>query len=177
LFEHLGINLKKGDYTGKLIICASGRCVWSDMEMAGEGEYMAVNDMIMHLPFRLSHAYSNDPIMLPRWKAARRPDYNQDFITHSCYGGSDRLWPWPGHGTSSLNAVYTGLALGYDEIILCGIPLDDSGHYFDPPWKKSNFHNEVPLRDGELKYWKGLKGYPIKSMSGRTKELFNATLP
>ena len=165
--------------TGKLIIVGSARCVWDDLEKTNLNvDVMAVNDMIMHFPGPLKHAYSNDQKMLPHWINARRPRYIIDWgrpKAYSCNAG----WPWPGHGTSSLNAVYTALALGYDEIILAGIPLDNSGHYFDPPWVKSNFENEVSTRDGEIRFWanaaRNIFDGKVKSLSGRTKELLNDT--
>jgi hypothetical protein len=162
-FGPLGISKNqfpiKTKYSGELLIVGSGRCVWDDLDRGNNGTYyyvpdvMCINDMIMHFPGVVKHAYSNDYKMLPHWVSARRPRYKKDLsesiIQHSCNSG----WPWPGHGSSGLNAVYTGLALGYDSITLVGIPLDDSGHYFDPPWKKTNFTKEVPERDGQVKYW------------------------
>lgn len=39
----------------------------------------------------------------------------------------DILW----HGSTSLFAVLVGLAMGYDQIILAGCPLDSKGHWYD----------------------------------------------
>lgn len=175
---------KHKKYSGTLLIAGGGRCLWDDLEKIRIPEdVMCVNDIIMHFPFKVTHAYSNDWKMLPNWIAARRPRYKIDFheniIAHSCYG--ERAWPWPGHGTSGLNAVYTGLALGYDEIILAGIPLDDDGHYFDPPTGKlfkkpgTKFTKECPDRDNEPRHWghaaRHIFNGRVKSLSGRTREL------
>lgn len=88
------------------------------------------------------------------------------------------VWPWPGFGTSGFNAVLTGLGLGYEEIILAGIPLDDSGHYFDPPNTRTKFTQEVPTLNGELKHWadaeRNLFKGRVKSLSGRTREVLGA---
>jgi len=179
------------DYCGTLLIVASGHTAWSDLDELGLGNYgatqvlpwdvMCVNDMIMHFPQKMTHAYSNDHLWLNQWIRARRPRYVKDYdaglVTHTCQcgGSSMKIWPWPGHGTSSLNATYTGLALGYDKIILCGAPLDDGGHYFDPPWVKTNFSREVADRDGHPKFWSTAKRDVFEgkvfSMSGRTMEL------
>lgn len=162
-FSSIGISINqcpkyKRSFSGELLIVGSSRGVWGELNYPNDGIYyqapdvMCLNDMIMHFPGNVVHAYSNDNTMLPRWVAARRPRFRKDFpdpLQHSC----NINWPWPGHGSSGLNAVYTGLALGYDQITLAGIPLDDSGHYFDPPWKKTNFTREVPDRDGQVKYW------------------------
>lgn len=164
-FSPLGISQNqfpiKKKYTGDLLIVGSGRNVWEELEIYSHDTYyrvpdvMCLNDMIMHFPGRIVHAYSNDYTWLPKWVQARRPRYVKDLeesiILHSCNGPNP--WPWIGQGSSGLNAIYTGLALGYDQITVAGVPLDDSGHYFDPPWKKTNFTKEVPIRDGEVKYW------------------------
>lgn len=180
-FETFGINPaqfpKFQKCSGRLLIVATGRCVWDDVEKAEYDEVMCVNDMIMHFPGKVNHIYSNDHHYLNYWAQARRPTYPGGFLKHTCQVGESTqlIWPWPGHGTSSLNAVYTGLALGYDKIILAGIPLDDSGHYFDPPWVKSNFTNEVSDKDSGLHYWSNAKKQvfegKVSSLSGRTKKL------
>lgn len=127
--------------SGKLLIVGGARCVWDDLLKIDRSDFdiMCVNDIIMHYPEDVKHGYSNDFRMLPKWIEARRPGLNTGIIPHSCFGPSS--WPWPGHGNSGLNACYTGLGLGYSEIVLAGMPMDDSGHYFDPPWIKTNYSN------------------------------------
>lgn len=182
-FLPLGISpnqfINKKKYTGDLLIVGSSRGVWEELEKyQNDGVYyrvpdvMCLNDMIMHFPGRVVHAYSNDYKWLPRWVSARRPrfvkDLEESIQLHSCNGPSP--WPWPGHGSSGLNAIYTGLALGYDQITVAGVPLDDSGHYFDPPWKKTNFTKEVPDKYGEVKYWQ----FSINEIfKGKVKSLSN----
>jgi hypothetical protein len=174
----------------RCVIVAGGRCVWDDMALLGvQGDanggwhVLAVNDMVMHYPGAIKHHYSNDHRMMPHWLAARRPLYVRKWgpvkYTHSCRVGGKYSWPWPGHGTSTLNAVYTALALGYSTVVICGAPLDNSGHYFDPPWIISNFENEVGLREnGEMMYWAEAKkrvfGGKVFAMSGRTRTLLGA---
>jgi len=66
--------------------------------------------------------------------------------------------------------------LGYEEIILCGIPLDDAGHDGEPPWRRTNFTREVAgqINNPENRFWKEarLKVFEgrVRSMSGRTRE-------
>lgn len=182
-----------GKYSGLLIIIASARCVWDDLEKAGmvknEDPHihrMTINDITMHYPGPIEHVYSNDHRWLPRWISARRELHTRKWEgpkhSHSNQSGGKHTWPWPGHGTSTLNAVYTGLALGYDEIWLCGAPMDGTGHYFDPPWGEdcnywTNFSSMVK-EDGQLRYWdnaarKIFEGR-VKSLSGRTMELLGS---
>lgn len=190
-FEFLGVALNQypkdmvGKFSGRLVIVSGGRCVWDDLASlglrGGHGpDVMCVNDVVMHYPGMVKHLYSNDRRRISGWLQMRRPEIEREYgpvrYTHSCREGAKYHWPWPGHGTSSLGAVYTGLAMGYDEIVLCGVPLDDSGHYFDPPWKESNFTREVGVKgNGQMQYWaeaakKCFQGR-VKAMSGRTREL------
>ena len=166
-----------GSESGQLVICASGHSIWSDLERVPgyikdkweqSFDIMAVNDAGMHIPHRLKHWYSNDA-WIKRWRPARRERFgendttNEDIKLHSCFGIVIN-WGWPGGGTSSLNAVMTGLALGYEKIYLCGVPLDDNGHYFDPPWVKTNFSRSGGLREWESRsvYFEG----KVVAMSG-----------
>ena len=175
-------------FKGKLIIVASARCVWEDLSKirinTEEMDLMAVNDIGMHLPYKLKHWYSNDNVMLPNWLAARRPKFRRDpgydekqpIITHSCYpsGAIKYHWETPGHGTSGLNAVYVALLMGYDDIVIAGMPLDDSGHYFDAPWEKSNFTREAPDRDDGIRYWSNAARYfdnKVRVISGRLTKI------
>jgi len=171
-----------GSESGELAICASGRTIWSDLQKLGlkdayhqRFDIMAVNDMGMHLPYSLKHWYSNDALLI-QWRAARRPNFNEYYTKneniklHSCFEVPRAVkWGWSGGGTSTLNAVMTGLALGYDQIYICGAPLDDEGHYFDPPWVKSNFS-----RSGGFREWQSRRPYfegRVVSMSGNTKKI------
>ena len=167
--------------SGPLIV-GGGRCVWEDFNKLGrkwDGDVLTVNDITMHFPLRVKHAYSNDKFMLPRWVSARRPRYRINFEEsinlHSC-NEAKYQWPFPGHGSSGLNACYVGVGMGYSSIILIGIPLDNSGHYFDPPWVQTNFEREVPQgRVTGVRYWENavkIFDGKVKSMSGRTRELF-----
>jgi len=174
----------------RLVVVGGAKCVWDDLRQIGvRGEadnngydIMAVNDIVMHYPGRVRHLYSNDHRWIPKWLAARREGISRDYgnvdFVHSCNQGAQYNWPWPGNGTSSLGAAYCGVAMGYKTIILCGVPLDNSPHYFEPDWIETNFQNEVPDKDVQMKYWTNardniFKGR-VKSMSGRTKELLNA---
>lgn len=195
-FKFFGITINQwphdmvGKFEGfRLILCAGASCVWDDLARFGvcqeeaKTHFMAINDIAMHLPMKIRHLYSNDHRMIPAWIAARRPQYARKYgaieFTHSCQTGGQYTWPWPGHGTSSLGGTYTAIAMGYDPIILCGVPLDDTPNYFSPSWEKRNFTREVGDRDdGQVAYWanaaRGCFNGKVKSMSGRTRELLGA---
>ena len=170
----------------KLVVVCGGRCVWDDLasiNVTGQNpngfDIMTVNDITMHYDGKVKHVYSNDHRWLPKWIEARRELISREYggiqYVHTCLTGARYVWPWPGHGTSALGAVYTGLAMGYDQIVLCGAPLDNSGHYFDPPWKETRFISEIATKNGELRYWAQAKekifNDKVRSQSGRTREL------
>lgn len=175
-----------GKYDGSLVIVGPGRTVWDDLELVNvNGDVMAVNDIGMHLPLPFKHWYSNDARQMASWLGARRRRYQQEFPTpllHSCHNGTQIRWHWGNHGSSGLQACLVGLALGYEEITLCGIPVDNSGHYFDPPeghrlqfnangWPKGGSWSGFD-RENERRFWKKAKSHifegRVHSMSGWT---------
>jgi len=188
-----------GSCKGKnIVVCGDASCVWDDLEKFGcadtstfkgrikkDGwEFMAINKIGETFPGHLHHWYSNQPNYLNTFIAARRPEYAPEFspfwVTHSCNSGADYRWPWHGGGTSGLGGTLVAVALGYDRVMLCGLPLDDSPHNGEPHWRKSNFTREASgsINNDQNTYWKraiaeGFDG-KVKSMSGRTKEWMGA---
>jgi hypothetical protein len=142
--------------------------------------------MMAYYPGVVDHAFSYQYRWLPHWIGGRRETisthpvrerWGEIGMVHSRVS-AQYCWPWNGNGTSSLGAVLTAVALGYDRIVICGVPLDDGPHFFDPPWATCNFTNEVGTRqDGKMIHWqttsRAFKG-KVRSMSGRTCELLGA---
>lgn len=186
-----------GTYKGKqLAICGDASCVWDDLERLGcrynhlrgavahcDWQFMTVNKLVETFPGNIEHAYSNEPMLLNKFIAARRSEYTREFAgpmhTHSIRDGAKWIWPWGGHGTSALGATVIGIALGYDKIVLCGVPLDDGPHNGEPHWRKCAFATSEAAGpkdagfNGMDRHWKraielGFDG-KVKSMSGRTK--------
>jgi len=81
----------------------------------------------------------------------------------------DHVWPCKLTGTSALFATRVALALGYEEVVLCGVPLDETGRYYSAPWDKGVSLNVVDMKEWE-EYVPVFEGR-VKSMSGRTREL------
>jgi len=169
-----------GTCAGSCIVAAGAACVWDDLiALDQDWDVMTVNDITMHFPGVIAHAFSYDAPWLAKWVAARRElltrKYGPIGAIHSNNRPVEHFWPWPGQGTSALGAVYTALALGYKQIVLCGVPLDDSPHYFDPPWARCNFTREVGTRgEKTLRYWNPAVLAGVTSMSGRTRELLGS---
>lgn len=175
-FSSLGISETfEPVYGGRLIILGCARCVWDDLQAAivvhgppSSWHLMAVNDAIAYCPYEVTHGYSDHADLLDGWATRSKWSPALHTATQDAPAGI-RRWPWPRHGSSSLGAVYTGLALGYDEIVLCGVPLDGTGHFYDPYWVST------PQMAGESRYWenaaKKVLGGRVRSMSGRTREI------
>ncbi len=184
-----------GTYKGKgVVVCGDAACVCDDLQRFGCAErqgrgkvwksgwhFMTVNKMCETFPGDIEHAFSNEPHTLLRFIAARRVEYAREFNmpqeTHSISKGCKWTWPWGGHGTSGLGAVLTALALGYDQVVLAGMPLDDGPHNGEPPWRRTGFASSEaagPVGGGMDSHWKTAKdlafGDKVKSMSGRTRD-------
>lgn len=181
-------------YKGGVVVCGDARCIWDDLERFGCADksmrgkvwksgwhFMLVNKVVETFPGDAEHAFSNEPNTLMRFMQARRCEYVREFNvpqqTHSISPGCKWTWPWGGHGTSGLGAVLTALALGYDQVVLAGMPLDDGPHNGEPPWRRSAFASSEaagPAGGGMDSHWKTAKQLAfegkVKSMSGRTRD-------
>ncbi len=164
--------------------------MWDDLEKckqeigwANVWHVMCVNMAIVFYPFRFEHAFSNHSNKVKPWVDARDVKWENQFGRPKMHTGHRNAceclqWPLLNHGTSGLNAIYAGLCMDYQEIWLVGLPLDNSGHFYDPPWLKTNFEKEVRDTPLGIKYWawaaeKCFDGR-VKSFSGRTRELLGS---
>ena len=82
--------------------------------------------------------------------------------------GVTRVWEYAGGGTSGLLAVHVALGLGYDNIILAGIPMDNDSRFYDPPGPKS--YGAESNRDWWIKSLPLMNG-KVRSCSGWTRSL------
>jgi hypothetical protein len=171
--------------------------VWADLEAFGcrvdhrqgasprkEGgwDFLTVNKAVETFPGNIEHAYSNEPALLMRFIAARRSEYSASSparctSTPATAEGAMHRWPWGGWGTSGLGACFAGVGMGYDQVVLCGVPLNDGPHNGEPPWRKGGFTREAAsTADGAMNPTGSAPGAPRKifSMSGRTREWLGA---
>lgn len=179
---------------GPLLIIGGGRCVWNDLEKVGDLRYagkrkgvdlskdfpgprMAINDIGQHYMGHIDHWVTSHPEFMGGWMHYRQMHVMSGDgppMTHSLthHHSIDVAWPfgWSG-GTSGLLAVFVGLAMGFDSITLAGVPMDDSGHYFDPPaYNKTDF-NQSHIRQEWINAERDLFGGRVRSMSGWTAKL------
>lgn len=133
-----------GTCRGELIIVGSARCVWDDLAEIGPSaaDIMCVNDSGVRFPGHIEHWYSNHADQLSHMVKLRNmghagrtwgPRYTHSVQDAPSSREADVVWPLQMRGNSGLTAPLVGLALGYEKITVCGVPLDDSGHFHDPP--------------------------------------------
>jgi hypothetical protein len=165
-----------GTYKGSLIITAGGKSMWEDFarakELRPQAHIMAINVsaiVIMHV----NHIYSmhfKQISIIRKWREVEFA--GAKFITHANkeWEGVDYTWYLTGQvSTSGFAAVTLGHLLGYDEIILAGVPMDGSGYFYKP---EINPTFDDVHREKEISWMKEKLGHKVRSMSGKTKEAF-----
>lgn len=161
--------------THKAVVLGGGHTLWEDLaqvEDIDQRTVIATNDAGVAYQGHIDYWCSLHPEKLSRWMGQRTG--NPDFVSvsHKERRGVriDRIVRelWPG-STGLYAAQFAVNELDCDEIILCGIPMTTTGHFFDSdPWR----HCE--------KYRRGWKeAYPIlagrvTSLSGWTRDLLGA---
>jgi hypothetical protein len=185
----------EGKYKGQLIITGSSECLWSDylkaIDLTEKEDLMCVNlSAICFHHRRINHLVTLHHGTMKNFYAAamiqrtEREEYprqrrkaviNKKFkkiLTHSISGNSkvDLVWDIgnPG-GTSGLFATQIALALGYEKIILCGIPINNTRRFYDSPnhkFKYEGISQQEPWQIANKKF-----DNRVRSMSGKTAEL------
>lgn len=174
---------RAGTFHGPLLILGGGRTVWDDYAKVRpwKGEIMAVNDIGAILHDRIRHWVTLHPEYLPGWIEYRRRHLYGNAVPAMCHShhpkpGVDMHWPISAvGGTSGLFGCYVGLLLGYDEIVLAGVPMTGDGHFFDPPWVPTEFadkHNENEWKSAIRNIFLGR----VTSLSGKTKQWIDAAM-
>lgn len=143
---------------------------------------IAVNDMIAAWPNKITHACTLHGEKLLQWQQARKAaKFNTDYQT----AYFERLkgkpapkidhvieyrWPHLDSGSSGLYAVKVMLDLGFDRIVLAGVPMTQGGGHFlrHEPWDaydrfRGAWAGAIPHIVGK-----------VKSMSGWTQELLGS---
>ena len=174
------------------IVLGGADCVWDDVlaftygiqpnrPTPWPGLWIAANDVGVHCA-PLDHWVSFHVNKFERWKQLRElerwqypeprtwgtlPGQPVDFVA----------LPWSG-GSSGMLAVQVALHLGCTKIVLCGIPMVQAPHFlesqeFTPEttvWRESDLHWRAWVRVQAQGWFEG----KVRSMSGRTRELFGA---
>lgn len=174
-----------GRHSGAAIAIGGARCVWDDLAtLEGvAGDRAAVNEIGMHYPGRLAHWLTLHPEYMPGWRLWRERHCMGEGArahTHSHQHHAEIDHVWTGvdivGGTSGLALVYVLRMLGYCPVILAGIPMDDSGHYFDPPSRKTPEFGDGAVRSEWQQAIEMLRG-TVFSVSGNTRRWLGAPPP
>lgn len=161
------------------LVLGGAASLWDDVEAALDlGEFdgvIATNDAGAVWKGPLTAWATLHPEKLPNWKREReasgypmefqawsnRSDRSIDRVTHN----------W--HGSSGLFAVKVARELGFDRIVLCGVPMNAAGaHFFDEkPWVDVKSYTA-----GWHKHREVIAPF-VRSMGGWTQELLGAPTP
>jgi hypothetical protein len=164
-----------GTFGGKIRICGGGSSLWDDYEKskAFGGDVMCVNVAGMFVPHPVHHLFSwhADRIgPIKEWRTKEIPDDKSIVHATAPHPYVDYIWNFSGGtSTSGITAVELAWLLGYRRIMLVGIPMDNSGYFYQRKHNPSLWDKwrKRELRDiGQKVKWQ------IKSFSGYTKELY-----
>ena len=167
------------------VVIASAACWKDDLETFTRAyrspfDVIAVNDAGWLYEGVVDHWATLHPELFPEW-LENRPD--RDGVQFWTAPDRTRRFPlldyntiahW-GTGSSSLFAVTVALYMGYDRIVLCGVPMESQPHadgastWEGEPWPD----REVQIHREGWRYHRDKLG-AVRSMSGWTRDLLGA---
>ena len=160
-------------HTGTALICGSADGLYDDID--GTGRLGVTLIGVNGAPVRALHRFS------VHWRNLRAKAWIQPGeVSHSVTPRDDAPWVnywWPTvndvAGSSGWAAAKMARLMGFDEIILCGIPIDDRAYTNGRPAR--SFEDQEILQG----YRRAIEGdtehhSAIRSMSGWTRELLGA---
>lgn len=173
-------------HSGPVLVCGNAWNLLEDVAAARrvdrlkDAPVIGVNGASAHV--RLDFLFSRHPQKLRKWRA-KQAMRGHAFTVHS--GGSaedashypavDYWWrDVGGQGTSTWSARKLARHLGFDEVVLCGMPLEVGGYCRDTvPAKHFRSKSKIKFyREGVAKDVSWHDG--VTSMSGWTRELLGA---
>lgn len=168
--------------SGPAIVLGAAQGVWADLRaaqalLARPATIFAVNLMIALAPV-VHHAVSHHAVDLPillKYRKLANFGPTADIVTHAAReGGAERLWPAVEYkvGDSGLLATRIALALGHEEVLLAGVRIDDSPHFYDDPDQPVAKHFDFAFYQPLWRQYAAAEfGGRVRSMSGWTKGL------
>lgn len=170
-----------GRSKGPLLVLGGGASVWEDYAKVRPwgGEIMAVNDVGQYVHDPVRHWVTLHPEFMAGWRYFREKHlygagYDLTCHSHKINTGINTVWTIQNIGGSSgLFACFVALMLGYERVVLAGIPIDNTRHFFDPPWYGHDLGdraNEIVWKEANERYFAGR----VKSLSGRTLKWLGA---
>ena len=166
-------------HTKRAIVLGSAKTLQSDLDSIGnmrEGAAIfVVNYTGFKYPIRADYWVTLHPECWHEWVPLReKAGYNMDFKSigynsqNKTPEGMDRgSSDWG--GMSGLFAVKCAFEEGFEEVILCGVPMTETPYF----WGNELHYKILPYRAGWEKHLDKLKGR-VYSQSGWTKELLGS---
>lgn len=169
-----------GAHSGPLLVMGAGRCLWDDLERVSHLHWRGAK-----MPVNLTGAFYGRPF--DHWATLHSDRYASMIERHRSLCGlrPEQLPPIHDHkdgrlakhvwridrlnGSSALFAATIGLCMGYTPIVLAGCPMDNTGHFYDPPWRDTNFDVDH-VRDAWGRAAPVLIEHGVRSLSGRTRD-------
>ena len=183
-----------GTKSGALLIMGTGACLWDDLEAYDarhEGDRMGINEASQFYPLMhsrpLHHAVSLHPEFL--WSYCVAPDFygaHRGFTPLQSHAQIRHRVPktvqhplnlWPlqrDGGTSGPFGVLIGLLMGYERIILSGMPQDGSGYFYNPKHQSYFHHDAYIVEWNRMRESVPMMNERVRSLSGITREMFGA---
>lgn len=160
-----------------VIVTGSAENLFVDMAILRENiikppecDALCVNRSVLYYPYFFQHWASlhHDLVRDLQWVKNKC-----NFKTHSNRPGPgiDRIWPMEAfNGDSGLFAVRVAVRLGYEKIILCGLPLDKRRKIYQVKENGNSFDCIT-----NLQLWREMArdefDGKVRSMSGNTREI------
>jgi hypothetical protein len=169
--------------SGELIVLGSAACIWEDYYKARKifpgADLMTINltacfwfQKLCDKAIYIHHWASLDPAFFELRDAYLLGETWTHCITKT--PRVDHRWNVKADGSSGLFGVRVGLGLGYQKIILAGIPMTPMPHLYDFPETRLDWPDQSHVRDSWL--WSVENEFQgrVKSCSGWSRELLGS---
>jgi hypothetical protein len=169
---------------GSLLILGAGRSLWEDLQSLKKYKFddvMAVNFTAAFYSGYISHFATLEGNMASFSLGLRERIHGKDdnkihiHVNDSGHAEDGINWNMPEdikHGSSGIFALSVGVCLGFDKIVIAGMPLDGKGRFFDPPGEVSgpmSYDDGFIRRTWERYMHDGEWLSKVRSCSGRTR--------
>jgi hypothetical protein len=166
---------------GHLIILGTAENMWEDFEEANK-KFPGADLMMLNLaPCFFRPQIEFKKIYIHHW-VSLHPEF---FELSDCYLLSgmvirhstiktprvDYVWDVKQEGSTGAFATRIALAMGYEKVILCGIPMDGRKHIYDMPGTKLDWAEQDHCRESWIFSKENEFAGRVTSMSGWTKGL------
>ena len=163
-----------GSRSGALLIIGSETSVYDDLERYDHlhvGDRMLVDEIIISYPNQVEHIASLSVSRLWFWMKARPVDFKGEVHCGIRGGGfPENVWPFENEPKGSdLFAVIIALLMGYDSIVLAGVPVTNAPNIVGKP-----IEPQAMIRREQWEFLAQIWGDRVTSLSGWTFAQFGA---